>query len=90
MLEKKETVLLKKAESEVEKAKEFTRAKNKRGTWQCSCYKEYYCGIQYISSFRNLIITGVGSWVNDILYLNFFLLQRQYNVWRRRGYMSSK
>lgn len=31
MLEKKEKVLLKKASSEVEKAKEFTRAKNKRG-----------------------------------------------------------
>lgn len=32
MLEKKEKVLLKKAGQEVEKAKEFTRAKNKRGT----------------------------------------------------------
>lgn len=32
MLEKKEKVLLKKAAAEVEKAKEFTRAKNKRGT----------------------------------------------------------
>lgn len=31
MLEKKEKVLLKKASQEVEKAKEFTRAKNKRG-----------------------------------------------------------
>lgn len=31
MLEKKEKVLLKKAAAEVEKAKEFTRAKNKRG-----------------------------------------------------------
>ena len=31
MLEKKEQVLLKKASAEVEKAKEFTRAKNKRG-----------------------------------------------------------
>ena len=31
MLEKKEGVLLKKAAAEVEKAKEFTRAKNKRG-----------------------------------------------------------
>ena len=31
MLEKKEQVLLKKAAAEVEKAKEFTRAKNKRG-----------------------------------------------------------
>lgn len=31
MLEKKENVLLKKAAAEVEKAKEFTRAKNKRG-----------------------------------------------------------
>lgn len=32
MLEKKEKVLLKKAGQEVEKAKEYTRAKNKRGT----------------------------------------------------------
>lgn len=31
MLEKKEKVLQKKAAAEVEKAKEFTRAKNKRG-----------------------------------------------------------
>lgn len=31
MLEKKELVLLKKAAVELEKAKEFTRAKNKRG-----------------------------------------------------------
>lgn len=31
MLEKKENVLLKKAAAEVEKAKEFTRSKNKRG-----------------------------------------------------------
>lgn len=31
MLEKKESVLLKKATAEVERAKEFTRAKNKRG-----------------------------------------------------------
>lgn len=31
MLEKKEKVLVKKASAEVEKAKEFTKAKNKRG-----------------------------------------------------------
>lgn len=31
MLEKKEKVLMKKVAAEVEKAKEFTRAKNKRG-----------------------------------------------------------
>ena len=31
MLEKKEKVLLKKAAGEVEKDKEYTRAKNKRG-----------------------------------------------------------
>ena len=31
MLEKKENVLIKKAAAEVEKAKEFTRVKNKRG-----------------------------------------------------------
>lgn len=31
MLEKKEKVLQKKASAEVEKAKDFTRAKNKRG-----------------------------------------------------------
>jgi len=36
MLEKKEKVLLKKAAAEVEKAKEFTRAKNKRGKYQNS------------------------------------------------------
>lgn len=31
MLEKKEKVLLRKAAAEIERAKEFTRAKNKRG-----------------------------------------------------------
>lgn len=31
MLEKKERVLLKKASAEVEKAKDYTRAKNKKG-----------------------------------------------------------
>lgn len=31
MLEKKDKILIKKAADEVEKAKEFTRAKNKRG-----------------------------------------------------------
>ena len=36
MLEKKEKVLVKKAAAEVEKAKEFTRAKNKRGMFQNS------------------------------------------------------
>jgi len=39
MLEKKEGVLLKKAAAEVEKAKEFTRAKNKRGILYISCLK---------------------------------------------------
>lgn len=33
MLEKRESVLLKKADAEVEKAKEFTRLKNKRGMY---------------------------------------------------------
>ena len=36
MLEKKEKVLLKKATAEIEKAKEFTRAKNKRGVFLAS------------------------------------------------------
>lgn len=35
MLEKKEKVLLKKVDAEVEKAKEYTRAKNKRGKHLC-------------------------------------------------------
>lgn len=34
MLEKKEKVLVKKAAAEVEKAKEYTRTKNKRGMLQ--------------------------------------------------------
>lgn len=42
MLEKKETVLLKKAGAEVEKAKEFTRAKNKRAAIQCLKRKRLY------------------------------------------------
>ena len=33
MLEKKEKVLQKKIAMEIEKAKEFTRMKNKRGEW---------------------------------------------------------
>ncbi|XP_010540987.1 PREDICTED: vacuolar protein sorting-associated protein 32 homolog 2-like [Tarenaya hassleriana] len=42
MLEKKENVLLKKASAEVEKAKEFTRAKNKRAAIQCLKRKRLY------------------------------------------------
>ncbi|CAL5442906.1 unnamed protein product [Camellia sinensis] len=42
MLEKKEKVLLKKAAGEVEKAKEFTRAKNKRAAIQCLKRKRLY------------------------------------------------
>ncbi|KAI3676797.1 hypothetical protein L1987_86410 [Smallanthus sonchifolius] len=42
MLEKKEKVLLRKAAAEVEKAKEFTRAKNKRAAIQCLKRKRLY------------------------------------------------
>ncbi|CAK7343866.1 unnamed protein product [Dovyalis caffra] len=42
MLEKKEKVLLKKAAAEVEKAKEFTRGKNKRAAIQCLKRKRLY------------------------------------------------
>ncbi|KAG5578272.1 hypothetical protein H5410_058406 [Solanum commersonii] len=42
MLEKKESVLLKKATAEVERAKEFTRAKNKRAAIQCLKRKRLY------------------------------------------------
>lgn len=42
MLEKKEKVLLKKATAEVEKAKDYTRAKNKRAAIQCLKRKKLY------------------------------------------------
>ncbi|KAK6941420.1 Snf7 family [Dillenia turbinata] len=42
MLEKKENLLLKKVAAEVEKAKEFTRAKNKRAAIQCLKRKRLY------------------------------------------------
>nr|VDD40592.1 unnamed protein product [Brassica oleracea] len=42
MLEKKEKVLLKKAGQEVEKAKEYTRSKNKRAAIQCLKRKRLY------------------------------------------------
>ncbi|KAL2479958.1 Vacuolar protein sorting-associated protein [Abeliophyllum distichum] len=42
MLEKKEKVLLKKASSEVEKAKQFTKAKNKKAAIQCLKRKRLY------------------------------------------------
>ncbi|CAE6170220.1 unnamed protein product [Arabidopsis arenosa] len=42
MLEKKEKVLLKKAGQEVDKAKEYTRAKNKRAAIQCLKRKRLY------------------------------------------------
>ncbi|GMY28818.1 vacuolar protein sorting-associated protein 32 homolog 2-like [Fagus crenata] len=42
MLEKKENVLLKKAAAEVEKAKQFTRAKNKKAAIQCLKKKRLY------------------------------------------------
>ncbi|KAJ0265486.1 Vacuolar protein sorting-associated protein 32 2 [Hirschfeldia incana] len=42
MLEKKESVLLKKAAGEVERAKEFSKAKNKRAAIQCLKRKRLY------------------------------------------------
>ncbi|CAI9293055.1 unnamed protein product [Lactuca saligna] len=42
MLEKKERVLLKKASAEVEKAKDYTRAKNKKAAIQCLKRKKLY------------------------------------------------
>ncbi|CAK9152761.1 unnamed protein product [Ilex paraguariensis] len=42
MLEKKENVLQKKASAEIEKAKEFTRAKNKKAAIQCLKRKRLY------------------------------------------------
>ncbi|KAL4563670.1 hypothetical protein LXL04_027715 [Taraxacum kok-saghyz] len=42
MLEKKERVLLKKASAEVEKAKDYTRAKNKKAAIQCLKRKRLY------------------------------------------------
>ncbi|KAL7166410.1 hypothetical protein ACSBR2_037146 [Camellia fascicularis] len=42
MLEKKENVLIKKAAAEVEKAKEFSRVKNKRAAIQCLKRKRLY------------------------------------------------
>ncbi|KAL2928670.1 Vacuolar protein sorting-associated protein 32-like protein 1, partial [Bienertia sinuspersici] len=42
MLEKKEELLMKKAAAEVERAKEFTRAKNKRAAIQCLKRKRIY------------------------------------------------
>ncbi|KAG9456514.1 hypothetical protein H6P81_001022 [Aristolochia fimbriata] len=42
MLEKKEKVLLKKVAAEIEKAKEYTRAKNKRAAIQCLKRKRLY------------------------------------------------
>jgi len=42
MLEKKEQVVIKKAAGEVEKAKEYTRAKNKRAAIQCLKRKKLY------------------------------------------------
>ncbi|KAG8487531.1 hypothetical protein CXB51_016164 [Gossypium anomalum] len=42
MLEKKEKVLLKKAAAEVEKAKEFAKARNKRAAIQCLKRKRLY------------------------------------------------
>ncbi|CAH8384360.1 unnamed protein product [Eruca vesicaria subsp. sativa] len=42
MLEKKESLLLKRAAEEVKRAKEFTRAKNKRAAMQCLKRKRVY------------------------------------------------
>ncbi|XP_074591342.1 vacuolar protein sorting-associated protein 32 homolog 1-like [Curcuma longa] len=42
MLEKKEKVLLKKSDAEIEKAKEFTKSKNKRAAIQCLKRKRLY------------------------------------------------
>ncbi|KAJ8555518.1 hypothetical protein K7X08_013014 [Anisodus acutangulus] len=53
MLEKKEKVLLKKAGAEVEKAKEFTRANNKRAAIQCLKRKRLYeLQIEQLGNFQ--------------------------------------
>lgn len=49
MLEKKEKVLLKKMATEVEKAKEFTKVKNKRGSYY-NLLLDFTCGLlTYVS-----------------------------------------
>ncbi|XP_042377594.1 vacuolar protein sorting-associated protein 32 homolog 2-like [Zingiber officinale] len=53
MLEKKEKVLLKKMATEVEKAKEFTKAKNKRAAIQCLKRKRLYeQQVEQLSNFQ--------------------------------------
>lgn len=77
-LEKKEKLLLKKASAEVEKAKQYTKAKNKRGI--------------------DLRSTSLWFFLSDfschfyILNVVFFMaiVQRQYNVWRKRSFMNNK
>jgi hypothetical protein len=62
MLEKKEKVLLKKAAAEVEKAKEFTRAKNKRGMVDSACIflleKYNFLIVRVRNSFKSLESCG--------------------------------
>lgn len=66
MLEKKEKVLLKKAAGEVEKAKEFTRAKNRRGMiWS----PMFYHVVKYPPMFeklRMLSLCDSGKIINPI------------------------
>ncbi|KAL4194275.1 hypothetical protein AMTRI_Chr05g67810 [Amborella trichopoda] len=53
MLEKKEKVLQKKVAAEVEKAKEFTRAKNKRAAIQCLKRKRLYeAQVEQLGNFQ--------------------------------------
>lgn len=67
MLEKKENVLLKKATAEVEKAKEFTRAKNKKG-------KTFTFGMSNLDK-KNFSL-GVRSELVFISVLPLFLVER--------------
>ncbi|KAL6585844.1 hypothetical protein OROMI_002488 [Orobanche minor] len=53
MLEKKDGVLQKKASAELEKAKEYTKAKNKRAAMQCLKRKKLYEGqIEQLANFQ--------------------------------------
>ncbi|KAG6515166.1 hypothetical protein ZIOFF_025551 [Zingiber officinale] len=78
MLEKKEKVLLKKMATEVEKAKEFTKAKNKRAAIQCLKRKRLYeQQVEQLSNFQLRIHDQVFQ--NQKLHITFCTLDMSCN-----------
>ncbi|KAL5973208.1 hypothetical protein ACLOJK_037235 [Asimina triloba] len=70
LLEEKENFLQKKITTEVERAKEFAKAKNKQAALQCLKRKKFYEGqMEHLGSFQLRIHTQVTTCLQDSTYV---------------------